>query len=262
MVYHELSGAEDGRVLVLSNSLGTSTALWDPQVDEFSEHLRVVRYDHRGHGRSAVSPGPYSLDDLGRDVLELLDYLAVERASICGVSLGGMVAMWLGIHAPDRIDRLVLCSTAAYLPPPSVWTERAQAVRNAGSTEVIADVVLGRWLTPAGRDADPQRYARLRAMLLQTSAEGYASCCGVLEHLDLRDQLSAIAAPTLVVVGTADVATPERHSRAIVDAIPDARFEVLDGAAHLANVERAESLTELVLEHCAAPAAAVDYRSK
>jgi len=249
MMHHAVAGLADAPVLVLSNSLGTNIAMWDPQLEALSEHLRVVRYDTRGHGASPVPPGPYTLETIGHDVIELLDHLEVECASLCGVSLGGMVGMWLGVNAPERIDRLVLCCTSAWLPPAQAWADRAAAVRAASSTEVVADAVLSRWLTPAGVAADPERSAWLREMLLATPAEGYAGCCAVIEHLDLRDDVATITAPTLVIGGAQDAATPPEHQRAIVERISGARLELLDGAAHLANLEQPHALNALVLEH-------------
>jgi 3-oxoadipate enol-lactonase len=253
MMHHIVSGPPDAPALVLSNSLGTSTAMWEPQVATLSERFRVVRYDHRGHGGSPVLPGPYDIGDLGRDVLALLDRLEIERASICGVSLGAMVGMWLGAHAPERIERLVLCCTSAHLPPAQAWADRAAAVCAAGTTAAVADAVLARWLTPAGAAVDPYRLARLRAMLLATPAEGYAACCGVIERLDLRGDLASISAPTLVIAGAEDPATPPEHLERIAAGIPGARLEVLDGAAHLANVERADDVTRLIAGHCGVP---------
>jgi pimeloyl-ACP methyl ester carboxylesterase len=161
-----------------------------------------------------------------------------------------MVGMWLGLHAPERVDRLVLCCTSAHLPPASAWAERAATVREAGSAAPIADAVLGRWLTPSGAASHPELVERLRRMLLATPAEGYAACCGVIERLDLRDALPSIQAPTLAIAGAQDPATPPEHLEAIAGAVPDARLEVLDGAAHLANLERPEAVTQLILEHC------------
>jgi 3-oxoadipate enol-lactonase len=250
MVHHLVAGPAGAPALVLASSLGTSTAMWEPQLAALSEHFRVVRYDHRGHGASPVPPAPYELADLGRDVLDLLDHLEIARASLCGVSLGGMVGMWLGAHAPERVDRLVLCCTSAHLPPAEAWAERAATVRAAGTTAAVADAVLPRWLTREGAERDPARVAWLRAMLVATPAEGYAACCGVIERLDLRDRLETIAAPTVAIAGAQDPATPQVHLEAIAGGIPDARLEVLDGAAHLANVERPEAVTRLILEHC------------
>ena len=249
VLHHERAGDDDAPVLLLGCSLGTSVAMWEPQVAPLAAHLRVIRYDHRGHGASPVPSGPYEIEDLGRDVLALMDRLGVERASLGGVSLGGMVAMWLGANAPDRVDRLVLCCTSAHMPPASAWAERAAKVRAAGTTEVVADAVVDRWLTPGFAAAHPATQAWLRSMLLATDPEGYAACCGAIERMDLRAAVPAIAAPTLVVSGADDQATPPEHQRALADAIPSARLETLSPAAHIASVERADEVTELMLGH-------------
>jgi len=249
VLHHESAGDESAPPLLLGGSLGTAMAMWEPQVAPLAEHLRVIRYDHRGHGASPVPAGPYEIEDLGRDVLALMDRLGLERASVGGVSIGGMVAMWLGANAPDRVDRLVLCFTSAHLPPASAWADRAAAVREAGTTEVVADAVVARWLTPAFAAENPDTQAWLRAMLLATDPEGYAASCGVIERLDLRAALPSIAAPTLVISGSDDEATPPEHQRALADAIPSARLETLSPAAHIGSVERANEVTRLILDH-------------
>jgi 3-oxoadipate enol-lactonase len=249
VLHHESSGDENAPVLLLGCSLGTALAMWEPQVAPLAEHLRVIRYDHRGHGASPAPAGPYEIEDLGRDVLALMDRLGVERASLGGVSLGGMVAMWLGANAPDRVERLVLCCTSAHMPPASAWADRAAAVREAGSTEVVADAVVERWLTPAFAREHPETQAWLRAMLLATDAEGYAACCGAIERMDLRDALPSITAPTLVVSGSDDEAAPPAHQRALAEAIPSARLETIGPAAHIGTVERAGEATALILDH-------------
>jgi 3-oxoadipate enol-lactonase len=248
-LHHDSTGDESAPVLVLGCSLGTSVAMWEPQVSPLAEHLRVIRYDHRGHGASPVPAGPNEIEDLGRDVLALMDRLGVERASVGGVSLGGMVAMWLGAHAPDRVDALVLCCTSAHMPPASAWAERAAKVRAAGTTEVVADAVVERWLTPGFAAAHPETQAWLRSMLLATDPEGYAACCGAIERMDLRAALPAIAAPTLVMSGADDQAAPPEHQRALAEAIPSARLETLAPAAHIASVEQADEATGLMLGH-------------
>jgi 3-oxoadipate enol-lactonase len=213
------------------------------------ERFRLVRYDARGHGRSPVPPGPYELDELAEDALALLDRLEIERTHICGLSLGGMTAMWLGIHAPERVDRLVLCCTSARLGPPEMWSERATLVRAEGS-DAVADAGVGRWLTDDYSAANPDTAAWLRAMIAATPAEGYASACTAIEHMDLLADLPRIAAPTLVIAGAQDPSTPPaEHAQLIADRIPGARIEILDPAAHLANVERADDVTRLVLQH-------------
>jgi 3-oxoadipate enol-lactonase len=248
-LYHESAGDESAPVLLLGCSLGTAVAMWEPQVAPLAQRLRVIRYDHRGHGASPVPPVPYEIEDLGRDVLALMDRLGIERASLGGVSLGGMVAMWLGANAPERVERLVLCCTSAHMPPASAWADRAAAVREAGTTAVVADAVVERWLTPEFAREHPDTQAWLRAMLLATDAEGYAASCGAIERMDLRDALPSIAAPTLVVSGADDQAAPPEHQRALAEAIPGAQLETLSPAAHIGTVERAGEVTELILGH-------------
>ena len=247
-VHHEVAGAEDAPVVVLSNSLGTTPAMWDAQRPALEEHFRVVTYDHRGHGGSPVPAGPYELADLGADVLALLDRLDLERVHWCGLSLGGMLGMWLAVNAPERLDRLVLCCTSARLGPPEMWAERAATVRAEG-LEAIADGGIDRWLTPAFQEREPETTAAVRAMLVATPAEGYAACCGAIERMDLVPELGAISAPTLVIAAAEDPATPPEHGERIASAVPDARLEVVADARHLAAVEQPRALTELIVGH-------------
>jgi 3-oxoadipate enol-lactonase len=250
---YELTGPEQAPVLVLSNSMGTTMAMWDQQLAALAGRLRVLRYDHRGHGASEVPSGPYRIEELGRDLLGLLDDLGLERFSFCGLSLGGMVGMWLATNAPDRIDRLALCCTAATVDG-EVYLERAAKVRAGGTGSVAAEVV-DRWFTPAFRQAAPDQVERAVAMLRATSAEGYAGCCEALAAMDLRAGLPAVTAPTLVIAGADDPATPPAKAEAIVAAIPDARLQVVAGAAHLANIAQPEPVTRLLLDHLLDPSA-------
>jgi len=246
-LHFEATGPADAPVVLLSGSLGSSLAVWEPQVAALGERSRVVRFDHRGHGGSPAPPGPYALEDLGSDVLALMDSLEIERASWCGLSLGGMVGMWLAAHAPERIERLVLLCTAAHMPD-APWAERAEAVRAAGSVEVVADTVVERWLTPRFAASHPEVRARLRAMLVASDPEGYAACCGAIERMDLRDDLGRVTAPTLVIAGSEDASTPPETVRAIADTIGGARFELLEPAAHIASVERAGEVNRLLAD--------------
>ena len=249
-VSNQFAGAQGAPVLVLSNSLGSTGAMWDPQVPRLVDRLRLVRYDHRGHGGSPVPPGPYSLDDLGADALALLDRLDLERVHWCGLSLGGMVGMWMAINAPERIDRLVLCCTSAQLGPAEMWADRAKTVRAEG-VEAIADAGIGRWLTEGFIEREPEKTAAVRAMLAATPDEGYASCCAAIEHMDLIPELGAIRAPTLVIAGRHDPATPPEHGERIAAGIQGARLEPVD-AAHLATIEQPDVMTELIAGHLAA----------
>lgn len=247
-LHHELVGSDDAPPLLMGGSLGTTLRMWNGQ-HSLSAGLRLILFDHRGHGGSATPPGPYEIADLGRDVLELMDALGLERASFCGLSLGGMVGMWLGANAPERVDRLVVLCTSAFMPPPSMWQERARAVLEAGSVEPIADAVVERWLTPEYAAGHPDVRAELRAMLASTSPQGYAGCCGAIERMDLRAELARISAPALVISGSRDPSTPPTHQELIAASIPRARHEVIDPGAHAVAVERPEAVNRLIQEH-------------
>jgi 3-oxoadipate enol-lactonase len=244
-LHSRLDGPRDAPPLMLCNSLGTTLEMWDSQVAPLTTQFRVVRYDRRGHGRSPVPSGPYSLEELGRDALDLLDDLGIERVSFCGLSIGGMVGMWLASEAPERIEHLVLCSAAPTLPPREQWLERAATVRAEG-VAAIADAVLERWFTPLAPESLRESF---RAMLVGTPAEGYAGCCEALADVDLRDRLASIQAPTLVVTGDGDpVATPETGEQ-LAAAISGARHVTVAGARHISNAEQPSTFTQHVLAH-------------
>jgi 3-oxoadipate enol-lactonase len=250
-LHHQLGGVSGAPAVLLGGSLGTTLAMWQPQLAALGERFAVACYDHRGHGGSPVLAGPYTIDELGADVLGLLDRLALERVSYCGLSLGGMVGMWLAINAPARIERLVLIGTSAHLPPAEGWTQRAATVRDAGSPEAVADAVITRWFTEPFRREHPDVVAHHRAMIAGTSAEGYAGCCEAIAAMDLRSGLARISAPTLVIGAEQDPATPPEHARTIAAGISAARLEILDRGAHLSSVERATDVTRLIVDHLA-----------
>jgi 3-oxoadipate enol-lactonase len=225
-------------VLALPSSLGTTTELWDPNVGYWSDAFRLLRYNQRGRT---------SIDELGRDLLELVDELGADRVSVCGLSLGGATAMWVAANAPERIDRLVLACTSARFSDPEPWLERAELVRERG-LEPIANSIVARWFTPAER---PEVVARFRKLLVETPPEAYAACCEALAAWDFRDRLGMIQAPTLVIAAAEDPSTPPDHAEQLARGIPDAKLVVLPGAAHLANVEQAEAFSKLVTEHLA-----------
>jgi 3-oxoadipate enol-lactonase len=248
-VHSVADGPSDGPVVVFSGSLGSDHRMWEPQVKPLVDKgFRVLRYDTRGHGASPVPPGPYALEDLGGDVLALLDEHGVERAHVVGLSLGGMTGMWLGMNAPDRIESLVLCCTSAKLGPPQMWADRAKTVRENG-TGAVAEAGVGRWVTAGYAAAHPDKVAYLREMIAAVPAEGYAAACRAIEQMDLVDDLPKISARTLVVAGAEDPATPVEHAEVIAGGIPDARLEVVEGAAHLGNFEQPERFTALILDH-------------
>ncbi|NIJ13209.1 3-oxoadipate enol-lactonase [Saccharomonospora amisosensis] len=249
-VNHVVEGPQDGEVVVLSGSIGSNLSMWEPQVPALTHAgYRVVRYDQRGHGRTPAPDRPCSLADLGGDVVELLDGLGVERAAFVGLSLGGMTGMWLAVNHPDRIGRLVLCCTSARLGTPQMWAERAEQARAHGMS-AIADGSIQRWFTARWLADNPRLAREYHHMTAATSAEGYAACCAAIGSMDLLDDLPKITAPTLVIAGADDPATPpEEHGRPIAEAIPGARFEVVAHAAHLGNVEQPQRFTSLILDH-------------
>lgn len=246
-VNYELTGPDGAPVVVLSNSLGTDLTLWDAQVPALAQEFQVLRYDQRGHGATPGKPGPYSLKQLGGDVLALLDVLGIRKAHFAGVSLGGMTGMWLAEHAPERIDRLALICTSAALGPASAWRDRAALVRDKG-TAAMVEASLPKWFTPALADREDV-VAKFGGMLAAADAEGYAGCCEAIAGMDLLDGLGRISAPTLVIAGAEDPATPPAHAEQIAAAVAGARLEVLSPAAHLANAEQPEAVNRLLLEH-------------
>ena len=246
----QVDGPDDAPWLVLGSSLGTTRAMWQTALAPLSRHFRVLRYDHRGHGASEVPPGPYAIDDLGADVVAMLDAVGADRVNYAGISLGGMVGIWLAIHAPERIDRLGLVCTSAHLPPASAWTERADTVLRHGMS-AIADPVVGRWFTPSFAEASPDVVAAARNQLTGTEPVGYAGCCAAIAAMDQRAGVPRITAPTLVIAAADDPAIPPRHGREIADAVPGARFELVPGA-HIAAIESPDAVSALLIDHFSA----------
>jgi 3-oxoadipate enol-lactonase len=237
-----------GPPLVLLCSLGSTVDMWAPQREELSGDRRVITLDTRGHGGSSVPDGPYTVEELADDVLETLDDLGVERAAFAGVSLGGAMSQAIALRAPDRVASLALLCTSARFANLDVYRERATTVRGQG-TEAIADGVVARWFTDDFADRAAETVARMRAMIAATPPEGYAGCCEAIAAWDSRADLGRITAPTLVISGAEDPATPPEHGRALADGIRDARFEVVADAAHLASYQRPDVVTGLLAGH-------------
>ena len=244
--FHHRFDGEAGPVLVLSNSLGTHVGMWDAQAAAFAARFRVLRYDTRGHGLTAVTDGPYDIERLGRDVIALLDALGIRRAHFCGLSLGGMTGMWLGAHAPERISRLVLCNTSAFMPPPEAWNARIETAKREGM-KGLAETVLARWFTEPFRRQSPAAVEAVRQGLLNTPPAGYAACCAAIRDMDQRASIRGITAPTLVIAGSLDPATPPADGRLLAASIPGARYLELE-AAHLSNIEQTAAFNEAVLQ--------------
>jgi 3-oxoadipate enol-lactonase len=242
----EVSGREAGPTLMLSNSLGTNLNMWDDQAAEFGKHFRLIRYDRRGHGRSGVPAGPYSFARFGRDILAILDALKIQKTHWCGLSMGGMDGQWLGAHAADRIEKLVLANTNFYYADKTPWDERIRFVREKGLKALVGPN-MERWFTKDFRVRAPQVIARMTEMFVSTNPDGYIACVEAIRDMDFRASNPGIANPTLVIVGKHDPATPPSAGEAIVSQIKGARLVSLD-AAHISNVEQPRAFTEAVLD--------------
>ncbi len=241
-LYYRLDGASDRPVIVLSHSLGLDHAMWDAQVADLAPHFRVLRYDTRGHGASMVLPGDYTIEQLGRDVLALVDALGIRQFVFCGLSLGGMIGQWLGAHAPERLTHLVLANTTARVDDPAAMEARRTAVI-AGGMAAVADVAMSRFFTVASLDRDPPAVAAARRTVLTTSPIGYAGCCAAIRDMDQRDVLGRIATPTLVIAGDHDVSMPWASNGELLSSSIQAATVVRLRAAHLSNLEQPRSFS-------------------
>lgn len=247
-IAYRLDGNRDGGqpVLVLSNSIGTTLHMWDEQIAALSRHFRVLRYDTRGHGASSVPAGAYSMDRLGRDVIELLDELHVSKAHFLGLSLGGFIGQWLGVRAPERIDHLILANTSSYLGPAPQWDARIAATLQAPDMTETAAMFLGNWFPAAMLQAGGPVIDQFRAMLLATDPQGLAGAFAAVRDADLRRSIALIDRPTLVIAGRDDTVTAASHGVLIAATVPNARLVELP-AVHLSNIERPAEFMDAVL---------------
>jgi 3-oxoadipate enol-lactonase len=245
-IHYRYDGEEGRPVVMLSNSLGSTLEMWEPQMPALTGRYRVLRYDNRGHGLSDVPPGPYTLERIARDARELIAHQGVAPVLWCGLSLGGMVGMWLAANAPGAIKRAVLANTSAMIGQPEVWRERIAAVEQGG-TAAIASGVLQRWLTAGYIEQNPAVAEKTRGMIASTPSRGYAASAAAVRDMDLRDSLSRIGAPVLVIAGCADVSTPPAMAEEIIGGIAGARGAFLE-AAHLSNIEQADEFNRLMLK--------------
>jgi 3-oxoadipate enol-lactonase len=244
-VHYALSGPAGAPILVLSNSLGTNFSMWDPQISVFEKNLRVLRYDSRGHGQSSVTPGPYRIEQLARDVLHILDRLTLDRVQFCGLSMGGMIGIWLGANAPERLHKLVLCNTAARIGTAEVWNARIDAVSKSGM-KAVAPGIIERWFTPAFRAAAPEIVANAQRMIEASPPDGYSACCAAIRDMDQRESISSIRVPTLVISGTKDPVTTLADGQFLIDRISGARLLELP-TSHLSNIEAPAQFSSEVL---------------
>jgi 3-oxoadipate enol-lactonase len=240
-IYYQLDGQESAPVLVFSNSLGTDVTLWNSQEPEMAKKYRVLRYDKRGHGQSSASPGPYSIEILGRDVVSLLDFLHLDCVNFCGLSIGGMTGMWLGANVPQRLKKLILCNTAAKIGTLESWNQRIDTVRKNGM-KFIAPAVIERWFTESFRATQPAEVARIQRVLEGLDAEGYLACAAAVRDFDFRERLNGIRVPCLVISGTHDPAATAADGRWAAEQVPGAKYVELD-AAHLSNIEQRDCFT-------------------
>ncbi len=245
-LHYRIDGEEGAPPLLLSNSLGTTLDMWEPQLAALATRFRVIRYDNRGHGQSQTTPGPYSIEQLARDAIALLDRLAINRVHFCGLSMGGMLGLWLGTHAPDRLDRLVVANTAAKIGTSDMWNARIDAVRKGGMA-AIAPGVLARFFSPRLLEQPTPMILRIREALERTSPDGYIACCAAVRDMDLRYSLGRIHVPTLVIAGSGDMATPPAEGRYIVEHVHRGRYVELP-ATHLSNVQAASGFTQALVQ--------------
>jgi 3-oxoadipate enol-lactonase len=243
---YQIDGAQDAPAIVMINSLGTNMGMWDEQAGPFSQSFRVVRYDCRGHGASDVLPGPYTIELLGRDLLSLLDNLAIEQAHLCGLSLGGVVAQWFAASYPERVKRVILANTAARIGTRESWTTRIETVQ-AGGMAAIHDAVLARFLSEGFRIAHADVTERIGTMLMETRSEGYIAACEALRDADLHAMLASITTPSLIIGSELDESTPVAQAYELRDAIAGSQLAILPQVAHLSNVEQPEVFNRLVL---------------
>jgi len=251
-ISYSVDGPLGRPTLLFINSIGTTRDLWSAQVPALVGTYRVIRYDARGHGSSSVPAGNYSIEQLARDALAILDAEDVKQAHICGISLGGLTAQWLGVHAPDRVISLVLANTAARIGSVASWAERIALVRQKGMT-AAAELAMPRWFSPAFHERDPETVHGFRAMVQGCPPEGYLGCCAAMRDADLSDAIGSIGRPTLAVASTADSATPPEGLAFIADRIRGAQMVTFD-SGHLSNVECAEEFTAAVLDFLPDPA--------
>lgn len=245
---HRFDGPRYAPVAVLLPTLGVKWSVWEPQMPELTRERRVLRVNHRGHGTSPAPPGPYSVPELGGDLLSLLDRCGLERVSLIGSGLGAMVSLWAAATEPSRVDRLALVSTTAWTPPSPRWHGIGNRARTFG-VGAVAEEATRSWFTPGFSERRPDIVTRFAEEFRRIDPEGYAGCCAAVAGVDHRALAARVKAPTVVLSGAHDPQTPPGHGRRLARDLPDAHFEVVNGAAHLVGVERADRVNDLLLRH-------------
>lgn len=242
----QVDGRDGAPVLMFSNSLGTDLRMWDAQTAALADRFRIVRYDRRGHGKSDVPKGPYTMERLGLDVLSILNALKIDKINWCGLSMGGMVGQWLGANAPQRINKLILSNTSSWYPDKTPWNDRIKTVRESGLASMV-DGNMSRWFTPGFITKAPDAIAKMKEMFVATKPDGYIACCEAVRDMDFRESNPKVSVPTLVIVGAQDPATPPAAGEAIRKAIPGTQLVSLD-AAHIANIEQPQAYTDTIVK--------------
>ena len=246
LIYVAVDGPHSAPHLMLSNSLGSDLTMWEPQLAAFSKHFRVIRYDFRGHGKSGAPHGPYTMERLGRDAVEVLNHFRIEKINWCGLSMGGMVGQWLGANASSRVDKLILSNTTSYYADKQSWTNRIEFVR-ANGIKAVAAPSMERWFSAEFREREPATVTWATEMLVSTDPEGYVGCCAAVRDMDHRALLPAIQSPTLVIAGLLDYATPLEMHEFIYKQIKGAELRSLR-ASHLSNIEQPDEFSATVLQ--------------
>jgi 3-oxoadipate enol-lactonase len=246
---YEFSGPETAPVLVFSHPLGTDLTMWDGQAADFGRKFRVLRYDKRGHGGSSSPSGPYTIEQMGRDAVALLDHLKLQKVNYCGLSIGGQTGMWLGVNAPERLNKLVLSNTAAKIGNDDGWNARIDAVTKGG-VKSVSKVVIDRWFTPEFQAKAPAEIEKIRGVFERSDAAGYVACCAAVKTFDFREKVGGVKVPTLVIAGTHDPATTPPDTKFVADRIAGSKFVELN-ASHLSNIEAREKYSAAVAEFLA-----------
>jgi 3-oxoadipate enol-lactonase/4-carboxymuconolactone decarboxylase len=242
---YKITGTPNSPVLVFSNSLGADMGMWDELIPFLLPYFRVLQYDTRGHGGSEVTESPYTIDVLGNDVIALLDDLKIEKVYFCGLSMGGLIGQWLGIHHPDRILKLIISNTDAKIGTNEIWNDRINTITNEGM-QVIAEGTMERWFTDDFRKNNPNRIAEIKAVFVKNNALGYANSCAAVRDADFRNDLHKITAETLVITGNEDAVTNVEQAKELVKNIPNANLEIL-AARHLSSTELPEVYSEIII---------------
>ena len=248
-IEYELDGPEDAPVLMLHHSLATSHKMWDDLSIALAQQLRVLRFDARGHGQSDAPAGDYNFEQLAGDATGLMDALGIERAHHVGLSMGGMVAQYLGIHAPERLHSLTLVSTTSNMPTRAgpIWDERIAKVKANGMAPQVEETIR-RWFTRDFCESEPEVISEIGTLIKNTPVNGYCGWGAAIRDLALTDQLGKITTRTQVLVGANDPGTPPDNSRTIANGIPDATLHIFKDASHMLPLQQPDRFIETLID--------------